>query len=269
MGGCIFCGAKGAGENIQGKLSERNQSIVNQIQLFLNSYRGLRAEKFIAYFQAFSGTYDSISTLKEMYDTALGVSEKIVGLQIATRPDLIDESVAKLLASYKEKYYVCVELGLQTANENIGKNINRCYTNDDYIKACQILNKYNIDIVTHLMIGLPNECVKDIMDTVELINNSGAKGIKIHNTYIVKNTKLAQMYSRGEYEPITMDYYVKMVGRVISCLRKDIIVHRITGDPPRADFVAPDYATHKKILLNEINKYLENNNIYQGENKII
>lgn len=264
-GGCIFCGAKGAGENIKGVLSDRKLSIVNQINTFLNSYRGERADKFIVYFQAFSGTYDSIDNLKELYDIALGVSDKIVGLQIATRPDLIDDDVARLLSAYKDKYYVCVELGLQTANENIGKLINRCYTNWDYIKACQILHKYDIDIVSHLMIGLPNESKQDILDTVALINKSGAKGIKIHNTYVVKNTHLAQMLEREEYTPITLENYVNMVGEVIKNLNKDIIIHRITGDPPKCDFVAPEYAVHKKIVINAINRYLEENNIFQGE----
>lgn len=265
LGGCIFCGAKGAGENIKGILSDRKLSIVNQINTFLNSYRGERADKFIVYFQAFSGTYDSTINLKELYDIALGVSDKIVGLQVATRPDLIDDNVAQLLASYKDRYYVCVELGLQTANESIGKIINRCYTNLDYMQACQILHKYDIDIVSHLMIGLPNENKQDILDTVALINKSGAQGIKIHNTYVVKNTRLAQMFERGEYTPITLEYYVNMIGEVIPNLNKDVIIHRITGDPPKSDFVAPEYAVHKKIVINAINKYLEDNNIYQGE----
>ncbi len=266
VGGCIFCSPQGAGENIKGICIDRTKSIVNQVSSFLQSYRGERADSFIVYFQAFSGTYDSLDNLKSVYDTALSVSKKIVGLSVATRPDLIDDNVAKLLSSYKDKYYVSVELGLQTANESIGKFINRCYTNDDYLNACRILSKYDIDVVTHIMVGLPFEQEKDIDDTVRLINISGAKGVKIHNTYVVKDTKLAQMYNDGKYEPISLDYYVKQVGRIISMLDKSIIVHRITGDPPAQDFVAPEYATHKKIMLNAINRNLESKNIFQGEN---
>lgn len=264
-GGCIFCGSLGAGENIKGKLENILDSIKNQTQSFLSSYRGERAEKFIVYFQAFSGTYDNIESLKEKYDTALSVSEKIIGLEVATRPDLINEEVVNLLKSYQSKYYVCVELGLQTANEEIGEKINRCYTNESFLKASELLKRNNIDFVTHLMVGLPDETQKDIMDTVDLINKSGANGIKIHNTYVLKNTLLEKLFVEGKYKPITQDYYVEMVGKILQSLRPDIIIHRITGDPPKQTFVAPEWATHKKIVLNAIEKEIMEKNIYQGE----
>lgn len=265
FGGCIFCGERGAGENIKGILTETLKSIENQINLFLNSYRGERADKFIVYFQAFSNTYDSIENLEILYKKALSCSEKIIGIEIATRPDLISEDVAKLLSKFKEKYYVCVELGLQTANDEIGEILNRHYTTADYINACNILNKYSIDFVTHMMIGLPNEKEEDIYRTVDVINESGAKGIKIHNTFVLKNTVLAKMYESGEYLPISLDYYVNMVGEVIGHLRKDIIIHRITGDPPKDQMLAPEYSLHKKIMLNKVNKNLEEKDIYQGK----
>lgn len=268
-GGCIFCGAKGAGENIKGKLPNDLQSISNQIDTFLESYRGERAQSFIVYFQAFSGTYDSISNLKEKYSLALSKSNKIVGLQVATRPDLITEEVAELLHSFSNKYYVCVELGLQTANDNIGKFINRGYTTLDYLRATQILNKYNIDVVAHLMVGLPDEKEEDILNTVDVINQSNAKGIKIHNTYVVKNTVLAQMYSEGKYTPITQDYYVEMVAKIISRLNKNIIIHRITGDPPKEDLGSPEWSLHKKLILNAINNKLEKDDIVQGCKNIL
>ncbi len=266
IGGCIFCGEDGAGENIKGKMDKREQSIQNQVLTFLSSYRGERANKFIVYFQAFSNTYDSVGNLKRLYDIALGCSPKIVGLQIATRPDLINDDVAKLLNAYKEKYYVCVELGLQTASDQIGDKISRGYSTGDFASACKILNKYDIDIVAHMMVGLPNETKDDILHTVDVINNSGVQGVKIHNTYILEHTRLAQMYDGGEYAPITQDYYVEMVGTIIERLRKDIIIHRITGDPPKGKLVAPSWMSHKKIILNAINKYLETNNIIQGQN---
>lgn len=266
VGGCIFCSEEGAGENIVGKMDKREQSIKNQVLTFLSSYRGERANKFIVYFQAFSNTYDSVANLKRLYDIALSCSTRIVGLQIATRPDLIDEDVAKLLNAYKGKYYVCVELGLQTANDSIGDIINRKYSTSDFVSACKILKKYSIDIVAHMMVGLPNETKDDILHTVDIINDSGVNGIKIHNTYVLPNTKLAQMYERGEYTPITQDYYVEMVGNIIGRLRKDIIIHRITGDPPKGRLLAPLWMSHKKIILNAINKYLETNDIIQGQN---
>ena len=264
-GGCIFCGSLGAGENIKGKLESTLASIKNQVQSFLSSYRGERAEQFIVYFQAFSGTYDDIKSLKEKYDTALSVSEKIIGLEIATRPDLINKDVINLLKTYKEKYYVCVELGLQTANEEIGEKINRCYTNEDFAKATKMLKENDIDFVVHLMVGLPEEKEEDILNTVDLINSSGAKGIKIHNTYVLKNTMLEKLYLEGKYSPITQEYYVDTVAKILERLRSDMVIHRITGDPPRDTFVSPEWATHKKIILNAIEKKLKEENIYQGD----
>lgn len=267
-GGCIFCGNEGAGDLIKYKTSCVEQSIVSQINGFLNSYRGERAEKFIVYFQSFSNTYDSVENLKKKYDIALATSDKFVGLEVATRPDCIDENIARLLASYKDRYYVCVELGLQTASDEIGKLINRGYTTEDFANAVQILKKYEIDIVAHMMIGLPNETTRDIEDTIKFINECGVNGVKLHSTYIMKNTRLENMYNDGEYEPITQEYYVDMVARVISNLNSNIIVHRINADPPKTELVAPLWVARKKIVLNAINKALDNFDIIQGDKKL-
>lgn len=264
-GGCIFCSKMGAGDLIKYRQNETLQSIRSQVTGFLNSYRGERAEKFIAYFQNFTNTYDSIPNLKLKYDTALNVSDKFVGLEVATRPDCLDDKVAELLASYSDRYYVCVELGLQTANDDIGKTINRCYTTKDFEKACEILHRYNIPIVAHLMVGLPNESIQDILSTVKVINACKCSGIKIHSTYILKNTTLSQMYLDGEYTPITQEYYVDCVAKIIKNLNKDIIVHRISGDPPKEELLAPTWVTHKKLVLNAIDRKLREENIIQGE----
>ena len=263
-GGCIFCGEMGAGENIKFKRGELIESIKSQVINFLNSYRGARANKFIAYFQSFTNTYDTVEKLKLRYDTALECSEKIVGLEVATRPDCINEEVVRLLASYKDKYYVCVELGLQTANDDIGEIINRGYKTEHFVSACRLLKKYDIDVVAHLMVGLPKEKEEDILNTVRLINDCNCKGIKIHSTYIIENTELNKMFQSGNYLPISMDYYVEMVGKIISHLKTELIIHRITADPPKNIFVEPEWALHKKIVLNNIEKYLEENNIVQG-----
>ena len=161
--GCIFCSEKGSGEHI------KFISIKEQIKNHLNSYKGTRANKFIVYFQNFTNTYDSINNLKEKYDSSL-IDDRIVGLEIATRPDCISDDICKLLASYKNKYYVSVELGLQTTNENTGNLINRCYTNEDFINACNMLHMYDIPVVTHLMLGLPNETDEDIQNMIDFVN---------------------------------------------------------------------------------------------------
>ena len=267
-GGCIFCSGLGSGDLIKYKKCDHIESIHSQVTQFLNSYRGERANKFIAYFQSFTSTYDTIENLKLKYDTALGASEKIVGLEVATRPDCISEDIVQLLASYKEKYYVCVELGLQTVNNTVGKLINRQYSTEDFVMAVELLHKYDIPVVAHIMVGLPGSTDKDLLDTVEVINKSGCEGVKIHSTYVVKGSALCKMYEEGCYTPISLSDYISSVGLIISNLNKEIVIHRINADPPQDIFVAPDWTLRKKIVLNEINKYLETNNVFQGDKSI-
>ena len=259
--GCIFCSEKGSGELIK----YSSQHIENQVTNFLNSYRGKRANKFIAYFQNFTNTYDTLENLKEKYDSALNASDKIVGLSVATRPDCITEEIAKLLASYLDKYNVSVELGLQTSNNNIGKIINRCYSSSQFTEAVKILRKYNIEVIAHMMIGLPTETFDDIKNTVDFINKHDIQGLKIHSTYIVKNTILADMYFNKKYEPITLEYYLDSLAYVITHIRKDLIIHRISGDAPKDLLVAPEWNLHKKWILNGFEKLLKEQDFWQGK----
>ena len=257
VGGCIFCGERGSGEHL------KNIDIAEQVKKHLESYRGERANKFIVYFQNFTNTYDTIENLKKKYDSAL-VDDRIVGIQIATRPDCINEEIAKLLSSYANRYYVCVELGLQTVNETTGRLINRCYTNENFKNAVNILRKYNIDIVTHIMVGLPGESHKDIVSDVNFINKLDIQGLKIHSTYVTSDTKLNKMYEDDTYSPISLDYYLDELCYIITHIRKDIILHRISGDAPKDMLVAPSWNSHKKLVLNGIDKILRERDLYQG-----
>ena len=187
-----------------------------------------------------------------------------MGLQIATRPDCIDDNIAKLLNTYKKKYYVCVELGLQTSNDKTGILINRQYTTNDFINAVKILNKYNIDIVAHIMIGLPNETLKDLENTINFLNSQNIQGIKIHSTYITKNTQLNKMYKDKQYIPLTLENYLEYLVFAITHLNPNFVVHRISGDAPKELLVAPSWNTHKKLVLNGLDKLLKEKNLYQG-----
>ena len=202
--------------------------------------------------------------MKNKYDSAL-IDKRIVGLSIATRPDCINEEICKLLKTYTDKYYVSVELGLQTSNDSIGNLINRCYSTKQFIEYTKLLNKYNIDVISHIMIGLPNETSDDIKNTVDLINSLSIQGLKIHSTYIVKNTKLEEMYKKNEYTPITLEYYLDSLCYIISHLNKDIIIHRISGDSPKDLLVAPNWNLHKKWILNGLDKLLKEKDLYQGK----
>ena len=256
-GGCAFCSERGSGEHIIA------DNISNQVKNYFTSYKAERANKFIAYFQNFTNTYDSIENLKMKYDAAL-IDDRIVALAIATRPDCISEDVCKLLKSYSEKYYVWVELGLQTSNENTGKIINRCYTDEQFSAAVSLLNKYNIDVVTHIMVGLPGENFDDIKNTVNFINNHSIQGLKIHSTYVVKNTRLADMYFNGKYTPISLEYYLDCTCYILTHISPDIIIHRVSGDAPKDLLIVPDWNLHKKWIINGLDKLLRDKDFYQG-----
>ena len=256
-GGCAFCSERGSGEHIV------PDKISNQVRNYFTSYKAERANKFIAYFQNFTNTYNSIENLKMKYDAAL-IDDRIVALAIATRPDCISEDICKLLKSYSEKYYVWVELGLQTSNENTGKVINRGYTDEQFSAAVSLLNKYNIDVVTHIMVGLPGENFDDIKNTVEFINNHSIQGLKIHSTYVVKNTRLADMYFNGTYTPISLEYYLDCASYILTHISPDIVIHRVSGDAPKDLLIAPDWNLHKKWIINGLDKLFRDKDLYQG-----
>lgn len=256
--GCIFCSRMGSGEHL------KSNNITTQITNHFNSYKAERANKFIAYFQNFTNTYDSIENLKIKYDSSL-IDDRIVALAVATRPDCINEEICKLLASYKNKVDVWVELGLQTSNDETGKLINRGYNSSAFTHAVELLNKYNIEIITHLMVGLPNESFEDVKNTVDFINKHNIQGIKIHSTYVVENTVLCQMYKNGSYTPITLDYYIETASYILTHINPNIIIHKISGDAPKDLLVAPSWNLHKKWIINGIDKYLRENDLWQGK----
>ncbi len=258
FGGCIFCSEKGSGDHICSELD-----ISKQVQSHLESYRGQRASKFIVYFQNFSNTYDIIDNLKKKYDAAL-IDDRIVGLSIATRPDCVNKEVLELLKTYQNKYYVSLELGLQTSNENTAKLLNLQYTKKQFTSAVNLCNQYNFDVIAHIMIGLPGETIEDIKNTVDFINQHDIQGIKIHSCYVVKNTILANMYNSKEYSPISLDEYLESASYVITHISPTIIVHRISGDAPKDLLIAPSWNAHKKWIMNGLDKLLKEKDLYQG-----
>lgn len=259
VGGCIYCSEKGSGE-----LINNVKGITEQVKYYFTTYRAERANKFIVYFQNFTNTYDTVENLKKKYDAAL-VDDRIVGLAIGTRPDCIDEEIAELLREYKDKYYVCVELGLQTSNDKIGELINRGYTSKQFTQAVKILNKYGIDVIAHIMVGLPGETKQDIEDTVNFINSHKLEGIKIHSTYVVENTVLADMYRRGEYKALELDDYIETLIDIMTHLNPKLIIHRISGDSPKDILVAPHWNKHKMWILHGFEKRFRARDLWQGK----
>lgn len=257
--GCIFCSQKGSGDHICSA-----ENITKQVENYFASYKAKRAGKFIAYFQNFTNTYDTLENLKLKYDAAL-IDSRIVALAIATRPDCLDEIIAKLLRNYTKKHSVWVELGLQTSNDETGKIINRGYTSKQFSTAVKILNEHNIDVVAHIMVGLPNEDFEDIKQTVEFINQHNIQGLKIHSTYVVENTVLARMYKNGEYKAISLETYLNNLAYILTHISHDIVIHRISGDAPKDLLIAPEWNSHKKWILNGLDKLMKEQDLWQGK----
>ena len=258
-GGCIFCSERGSGEHINSA-----ENISKQVENYFESYKSKRANKFIVYFQNFTNTYDTLENLKRKYDSAL-IDSRIVGLSVATRPDCINEDIVKLLSSYTNKYYVTVELGLQTSNDETGKLIHRGYLSKEFTNAVELLNKYNIDIVAHIMVGLPNETKEDLKNTVEFINKHKIQGLKIHSCYVVENTVLADMYKNKKYSPLTLDEYLENAAYILTHINPNIVIHRISGDAPKDLLVAPNWNLHKKWIMNGLDKLLRELDLWQGK----
>ena len=249
FGGCIYCGERGAGEHIDPRASIREQ--------VLAGLAGAEPdEMFVAYFQNFTNTYAPVDVLKERYDAAL-IDERIRVLAIGTRPDCIDEEKARLIASYKE-------LGLQTANDDTADLINRGYHRDAFEKAMEVLKKYSIPVVIHLIVGLPGEKRTDIKETVEYINRFNPFGIKIHSIYVMRGTRLAEMYQNGEYAPPSMTEYIDSAVYILTHISPSVIVHRLTGDCPRDMLIAPEWNRSKTEVINNIVFKMQKDSLHQG-----
>ena len=255
-GGCIFCSGRGSGDHITPSLP-----ISEQIKTALHGAKD--GDKFIAYFQNFTNTYAPTEILKARYDSAL-IDNRIVALAIGTRPDCIDEKTAELIASYKSRADVWVELGLQSASDEVGRIINRGYDRDVYDRAVKILKQYGIDFVTHMIIGLPTEGKAEALETARYIARSGASGIKIHSIYVSKGTRLEKMYLEKSYTPPTLDEFVDSAVAVLCHLPSDMVVHRLTGDCPKDMLVAPLWNRDKNAILKAIKDKMDADGLYQG-----
>ena len=256
FGGCIFCGERGAGEHI-----DPTVGIKEQVQSVIS--RASKDELFIAYFQNFTNTYAPASVLRERYDAAL-IDQRIKLLDIGTRPDCITEEIAELIASYKDRCDVLVELGLQTASDKTAELINRGYKRDAFEQAMEILKRHSIPVCVHLIIGLPGEGDRELYETMEYLSRFSISGYKIHSIYVSRDTRLAEMYMAGEYAPPSEDEFIKRVAFAIAHIPKDAIIHRLTGDCPKGLLLAPRWGDDKHSIISKINTFLEEHNISQG-----
>lgn len=258
--GCIYCSKSGSGDyagNIKDDLIKQFNDIKNML---LNKWPD---SKYIGYFQAHTNTYAPLSVLKEKYETILNI-DNVIGLSIATRPDSISIECMDYLEELSKKTYLTVELGLQTIHDTTSKLINRCHTLDCFKKCVLELKKRHINVVVHIINGLPYETKEMMIETIKYLNQFNIDGIKIHMLHIDKDTALAHLYQKEPFHVLTKEEYVDIVCDQLEYLKPDIIINRITGDPKKEDNIEPSWLFKKFCVLNDIDKELVRRNSYQG-----
>ena len=261
VGGCIYCSNLKSGD-YAGDVSLDIIEQFNQVkEIMLHKWKDA---KFIGYFQAGTNTYASIDKLKSLFEPIVKLPD-VVGLNIATRPDAISNECLDYLSDLNNRTYLTIELGLQTIHDKTSKLINRCHTKEEFEKMVLKLRKRNINVVVHIINGLPYETKEMMLETVKYLNNLDIQGIKIHMLHILKNTKLEKLYEKEKFHVLTKDEYIDIVVSELELLRSDIVIHRITGDPKIDDLIEPTWLIKKFIVLNDIDKELKKRDTYQGK----
>lgn len=250
--GCIFCSKGGSGDFAEC----REMSITEQIESGKKKVeKKIKSGKYIAYFQAFTNTYAPVEILRQKYEEAINHPD-IVALSIATRPDCLGDDVLRLLDEINKIKPVFVELGLQTIHPKTAKYIRRGYDLSVYDKAVRDLKKIGVNVVVHVILGLPNESENDMLETVKYVCESGANGIKLQLLHVIDGTDLAKDYEKGLFKTLEFDEYVNLIVKCVKIIPKDIVIHRLTGDGAKKDLIAPLWSADKKRVLNAINKEL-------------
>ena len=250
--GCIFCSEGGSGEFAQ----SARLSITEQIELGKEMVAGkIKDGKYIAYFQAYTGTYDKVERLRALFTEAIEHPD-IVVLSVATRPDCLPGEVLDLLEELNRKKPVWVELGLQTIHEESARYIRRGYELPVYDKAVKELRERGIEVITHLIIGLPGETRDDILKSVEYVCKSGADGIKLQLLHVLKGTDLEKEYLKGRVDVLSEDDYVEIIKECVDIIPENVIIHRLTGDGDNKILIAPLWSGNKKHVWNRIQKYV-------------
>lgn len=250
--GCIFCSKGGSGDFAESP----DLTITEQIE---NGKKRLEKKikdgKYIAYFQAFTNTYAPVEKLRAIYTEAI-IHPDIVALSIGTRPDCLGDDVLALLDELNKIKPIFVELGLQTINEDTARYIRRGYTLEVYDKAVADLHKIGINVVTHIILGLPGESKNDMLKSVEYACKV-TDGIKLQLLHILKGTDLAKDYEQGKFEVLTLEQYTEIIKKCVQIIPENVVIHRLTGDGAKKDLIAPLWSADKKTVLNTINRALK------------
>lgn len=260
FGGCIYCSQSGSGEFA----GDKNDDIVKQFIKIKNMMlKKWPNAKYIGYFQARTNTYAPVDDLKKVYEPILK-QENVVGLNIGTRADAISDECLEYLADLNKRTFLTVELGLQTIHDKTTKLINRCHSLQCFNIMVNKLREKNINVVVHIINGLPGEDKNDMLETVKYLNKMDIQGIKIHMLSILKNTPLEKYYFENKFHILSKEEYIDIVVDQLELLREEIVIHRITGDPPIDELIEPKWLVKKFCVLNDIDKEMLKRNTYQG-----
>ena len=259
-GGCIYCSKTGSGE-FGGNINDDLITQFNKIKKIMNNkWQG----KYIAYFQARSNTYAPVNELKEKFEPILKL-DNVVGLSLATRCDAITNECLDYLEDLNKRTYLTIELGLQTIHPKTSKLINRCHTLEEFEIMVKKLREKNINVVVHIINGLPYETKEMMLETVKYLNKLDIQGIKIHMLNIIKDTPLEKLYQKKEFHILTKEEYIDIVINQLELLDENIVIHRITSDPDPKNLIEPKWLLKKFCVLNDIDKEMVKRNTYQGK----
>ena len=252
--GCIFCSAYGGGEFAESDC----ESIAVQLEKAKRRVAAKNKDgKYIAYFQSFTNTYAPLERLRSLYTEAIA-PEDIVGLAIGTRPDCLGDDVIRLLAQINGRKPVSVELGLQTIHESTARYIRRGYDTKVYYDAVRRLKDAGLDVVTHIILGLPGEDISMAVQTTQAAVDAGTDGVKFHLLHVLRDTDLAKDYGEGRFQCLSLEEYAQWLDTCLAVLPEHIVLHRITGDGAKRDLIAPLWSADKKHVLNYLNRTLKN-----------
>ena len=258
--GCIYCSKLGSGDYAGNVLDDLIIQFNKQKTMMENKWP---SSKYIAYFQANTNTYAPLDELKKKYESVLAI-HNVIGLSIATRSDAIEDDVLDYLIELNKRTYLTIELGLQSIKKSTLKLIGRGHDLNNFENMVKKLQDSNINVVVHIINGLPYETKEDMKATVRYLNNLNINGIKIHMLSVTKNTELENLYKNNPFKILTKDEYIDIVCDQLELLNKNIVIHRITGDPKKEDLIEPNWLLKKFVVLNDIDKEMKRRNTYQG-----
>ena len=263
VGGCIYCSPRGSGDFAADSVlpvAEQFEIVKEQLSHKWNT------DKYIPYFQAHTNTYAPLSVIREKVESVI-CKEGVVGLNIATRADCLEDDVVEYLASLSERTVLTVELGLQTVHDATAFAINRGHSFADFLAGYHKLRAASdkINICVHLIIGLPDESREMMLDSVRRVAALRPEQVKLHLLHVIRGTRLADIYNEGNYTPLEMDEYVDIVARALTLLPPDTVVGRLTGDGMQSELLAPDWSRKKTVVINNIDKLMFAENLWQGK----